>query len=316
MLSHPITLEYIKTYDMIINFKNLILKSLPSQTKSDDGIFSRFHDKLSQIKMAEYDRSLPRVTPQIINMTSSIDHGLNEIQIVFSQVIDELVNVKYELVEKDHELAGLKKLRPLSGGLSLSMSMKIDESAFKEKESQLNEKEEILYSKESVLQVKEETLAQTESKLHKREIELKDKEKQLVSKETQISNLEKEIEANREKVRQEEERLRRERDALSAARKELQKRSPIEPVKKEQSKDVIEKKPLSPKNITLVPTNSIEDFKAPLVDMRAVAGPSPVLIRETSVIVTDEKPNNITKAYKQLQFKFDANSAEFSKQIE
>ncbi len=314
LLAHPITLEYIKSYDMIINFKNLIIKSLPRS--QSNGLFARFHDKLSAIKMTEFNKSLARVTPQIINMTSSIDQGLNEIQVVFSHVIDELVNAKYELVEKDHELAAAKKLRPMSGGLSLSMSMKFDETALKEKESQLNEKEEVLNSKERVLQTKEETIAQTEVKLVQKEGELSEKEKMLLAKEAEIAKIETEIEENKKKLQREEEKWKRERDAASAARKNLERKSPVEAIKKEKSGDKLEKQPFSPKKITLAPSNSVEDFRAPLEEMRAEAGPSPVLVRETSFIVSDEKYSEIMKDYQQLQFKFDAKLAEFSKQIE
>jgi hypothetical protein len=104
ILSHPIVIEYNKTYDIIVNFKDLILKSLPN--KSTSAILGDFHQKLSQIKMAEFDQDQP-VTPQIIHMTTTIDFALNEIQIVFSQIIDQLVSVNLDIVEKDKHIVQL-----------------------------------------------------------------------------------------------------------------------------------------------------------------------------------------------------------------
>ncbi len=106
MLSHPIVLEYIKTYDIIHNFKNLITKSLPS-ARSNNSIFTKFNEKLNRIDMLEFNNE-SKITPQIVQMTTSVDQTLNEIQLVFTQLVDELVSSKFDIFEKEQQLQKVK----------------------------------------------------------------------------------------------------------------------------------------------------------------------------------------------------------------
>jgi len=106
--------EYIKTYDIIANFKNLITKSLPNNTsESDESFLVHLYDKLNQMQMIDFDNEA-LVTPQIVDMTTSIDSTLNEIQIIFNRVIDEFITLRYDLIERDQQLSHLKQqLRPI-----------------------------------------------------------------------------------------------------------------------------------------------------------------------------------------------------------
>jgi hypothetical protein len=122
MLGHPIVTEYIKTYDIIANFKNLITKSLPNNTsESDESFLVHLYDKLNQMQMIDFDNEA-LVTPQIVDMTTSIDSTLNEIQIIFNRVIDEFITLRYDLIERDQQLSHLKQqLRPIRSGSLTNM---------------------------------------------------------------------------------------------------------------------------------------------------------------------------------------------------
>ena len=193
ILSHPITLEYIKTYDIVASFKKLITNSMPNANKADHSLFTKFMDKLNHIQMAEFDKSQSKVTPQIINMTSSVDHTLNEIQIVFSQVIDELVNAKYELAEKEHEMVGLRSAtRPVSSRLQSAHQASL--------EAKMKEKEELMSRKEG--------------SLDKKEGLLREREKSLTSKESQVRASERAVEEEKRWVKAEGEKVKKEREEL------------------------------------------------------------------------------------------------------
>ena len=110
MLSHPIVLEYIKTYDIVSNFKNIITKSIPNKSNS---LFAKFSDKMNRVNMMEFNNE-SKVTPQIVKMTTNIDQTLNEIQVVFSEMIDELVASKFDIIDKEQKLDKIKS-RPQTG---------------------------------------------------------------------------------------------------------------------------------------------------------------------------------------------------------
>ena len=111
-------LEYIKTYDIINNFKNLIVKSIPTSTsyETKESLFGKFNEKLNQLKMMEFNNE-STVTPQIVKMTTHVDQTLNEIQIVFTEIIDELVASKFSLFEREQQLFQLKQSRPPTGNM-------------------------------------------------------------------------------------------------------------------------------------------------------------------------------------------------------
>lgn len=45
-----------------------------------------------------------KVTPQIVKMTTSVDQTLNEIQVVFSEIVDELVASKFDHIDVEQKL--------------------------------------------------------------------------------------------------------------------------------------------------------------------------------------------------------------------
>ena len=61
--------------------------------------------------MMEFDHELT-VTPQIVKMTSNVDQTLNDILIVFEEIVDDLVASKYDLAEKEQQLMQIKQQRP------------------------------------------------------------------------------------------------------------------------------------------------------------------------------------------------------------
>jgi hypothetical protein len=254
-------------------------------TEDTERVLAKFADKLNQIKMAEFDKSAATVTPQIINMTGSVDKGLNEIQVVFSQIVDELVSAKYELVEKEHELAGMKKLRPMSG---LNVMVKIDQTPVSDettKETMLLEKEEALNGKESALQVKEVALAS-------REQEVSGKERALAQKAERIAASQREIDELKTKITQDEVKIKDERQTLSASRKK--------------------ERPMSVKSGVVV----VEKAQELDNGLSAEAVASALLRAEEKFKVTEEKYNEMQKIYRQLEFKSNTNTAESQKQIE
>ncbi|RMZ99568.1 hypothetical protein BpHYR1_021615 [Brachionus plicatilis] len=132
VLSHPIFLEYIKVYDIVISFKNLIIKNLPA-SENQTTSYKKFYDRLNALITMEYDSNLT-ATPQVINMTANIDIVLNEVKLIFSELIDENLSLKYDLLDKEHQLA----TRPNTG-----INSEIDQ-ILRVKEFQMNEREEVL----------------------------------------------------------------------------------------------------------------------------------------------------------------------------
>lgn len=148
ILSHPIFLEYIKAYDIVASFKNLIEKNLPC-VENQSNNYKKFYNRLNELKTIEYEPDLT-ITSQIINMTSNIDKILNEISLIMSEIIDENLELKYELLEKDQKL--VIKTRPNTG-----ISNDIGQ-VFSEKKIELDKKEKLLKQQEDELKIKTETL--------------------------------------------------------------------------------------------------------------------------------------------------------------
>lgn len=105
LLSHPIFLEYIKTYDSVVNFRNVLVKNLPQQDSQrvGAGFLSKYYEKLFGVQLVELDKEA-KITPQVIEMTSSVESLLSEVAVVFSQIIDELVAAKFDTLEKEQQL--------------------------------------------------------------------------------------------------------------------------------------------------------------------------------------------------------------------
>lgn len=134
IINHPIVLECIKTYDIVVNFKNLIQKNIPLTEQNSK--FKKLIDRLNGLKTIEYDQDMT-ITPQIINMTSNIDTILNEIKVVFSDLIDEAVALKYDLLEKEQQITSIRS-RP---NTSMNRNDLELEALLKKKDEQLDEKE-------------------------------------------------------------------------------------------------------------------------------------------------------------------------------
>jgi chromosome segregation ATPase len=67
-----------------------------------------YYEKLKQMRMIEFNSEFP-VTQQIIQMTTSVDNVLNEIRLVFIQILDELVACKFDVLERDQRIVQLKQ---------------------------------------------------------------------------------------------------------------------------------------------------------------------------------------------------------------
>lgn len=98
-------MEYIKTYDSVVNFRNVLIKNLPQQDQrvSAAGFLSKYYEKLFGVQLVELDKEA-KITPQVIEMTSSVESLLSEVAVVFSQIIDELVAAKFDTLEKEQQL--------------------------------------------------------------------------------------------------------------------------------------------------------------------------------------------------------------------
>lgn len=237
--------------------------------------------------MTELDQnSSTKVVPQIINMTTNIDNALNEIQIVFTKVIDELVNTKYELVEKEHEVVSLKQTRPLSGVVNGGRDV---DKLMKEKEELLVKKETQLGDKEKSLIKKEENLGQTEQHLNDTKTKLSDKEKELDDKAAKLSSSEKALEEEKNKLRLEEERLKKLESEIN--------------LKSMQVPSGVSSRPESSTNKLLAPTNSMSDMNQQSI----------ILAQESKA---EAKFNELNQAYQQLETKYDSESKSYQQQIE
>ena len=96
----------------------MIVKSIPTSNsyETKESLFGKFNEKLNQLKMMEFNNE-STVTPQIVKMTTHVDQTLNEIQIVFTEIIDELVASKFSLFEREQQLFQLKQSRPSTGNM-------------------------------------------------------------------------------------------------------------------------------------------------------------------------------------------------------
>ena len=280
----------------MVNFKNLITKSLPNKQNTDaSSIFGKFFQRLTQIKLDEFNQD-EKVTPQIINMTTSIDHMLNEILAVFSHLIDELVNANYSLVEKEHELSALRQLRPMSG----SLKDKFDnlDHLFREKEEILAQKEEKINQMEHELGKKETELKSIEFMLSNQEEKLKEHERKLCENESDLAYKSRVLDQELEKIKAQKEHLNKEKHYLSEKMKLLNRESTNESIIVYKNANNQSETPL------LAPNNS-------LTDLNQVLKP-----QAHSDSDKDKKYDEIQQKYKELEFKYEANSLEFQKQIE
>ena len=97
------------------------MKNLPSSDSNQgsdeaaqaaNGFLRKYHDKLAAINLVELDNE-DKITPQVIAMTSSVESLLSEFALVFSQLIDEIVADKYEILEKDQKLIQVAQQRAM-----------------------------------------------------------------------------------------------------------------------------------------------------------------------------------------------------------
>jgi hypothetical protein len=104
--SNPILNEFNKVYDMIINFKNFIARSLMGTKKQN---FNLFTDSLNNVKLFDLNESTSSI-PQVINMSTSVEEVINITQDAFKKLIHELLSTSHELQEHVNNEMKQKKL--------------------------------------------------------------------------------------------------------------------------------------------------------------------------------------------------------------
>jgi hypothetical protein len=104
--SNPILNEFNKVYDMIINFKNFIARSLMGTKKQN---FNLFTDSLNNVKLFDLNESTSSI-PQVINMSTSVEEVINITQDAFKKLIHELISTTHELQERVNNEMKQKKL--------------------------------------------------------------------------------------------------------------------------------------------------------------------------------------------------------------
>ena len=194
MLAHPIVIEFIKTYDIITNFKNLITKSLPDNTESGESFLPSLYEKLSQIRVVTFENE-SLVTPQIVNMTTNVDETLHEIHFVFTKLVDEFIASKFDLIEKDQQLMHLRQqLRPIRSGSLSNMKKAVDFEndqriqikVLEQQQNGIKESEMLIKEKEQMLNQKEKEISNLELKLKQKEKFIGEKMKQIEYEETRF----------------------------------------------------------------------------------------------------------------------------------
>lgn len=194
MLAHPIVLEFIKAYDIVVNFKNLVTKSLPNNTDSEETLLTSLYEKLSKLDSLSFDND-SLVTPQIVNMTTSIDQTLHEIQFVFTTLVDEYISSKYDSLEKEQQLIHLRQqLRPSRSGSMIQMKKQADHEqeqriqlkVLEQQQNGIKESEMLIKEKEQALSHKEKEITNLEIKLRQKEKFLNEKLRQIEYEETKF----------------------------------------------------------------------------------------------------------------------------------
>lgn len=166
---------------------------------SNENFLLSLYEKIESISMIHFDEQA-QVTPQIVNMTTNVDKTLDEIQITFSKLVEELINSRIDLLDKDTQLMGLRQqLRPSRSG-SLSQMKKyspLNESfdneqqklqlkILEQQQNGLKESEILIKEKETMLKEKEKEISNLENKLKQKEKYLSEKMKQLEYEETKF----------------------------------------------------------------------------------------------------------------------------------
>ncbi len=166
---------------------------------SNENFLLSLYEKIESINMIHFDEQA-QVTPQIVNMTTIVDKTLDEIQITFSKLVEELINSRIDLLDKDTQLMGLRQqLRPSRSG-SLSQMKKyspLNESfdneqqklqlkILEQQQNGLKESEILIKEKETMLKEKEKEISNLENKLKQKEKYLSEKMKQLEYEETKF----------------------------------------------------------------------------------------------------------------------------------
>ena len=179
-------------------------------TESKPSILGDFYQKLAGIAMMEFNPE-DTVTPQIIKMTTYIDNALNEIQIIFSKMVDELIASKYDLLERDQQVLQLKQQqlmlsRPVTSNTraqsrkSSSNTKEGDAKAEKEAKEQAQQQQAQLKLKEHTLSQKEQDVKNLEEKLKAREQSLAEKTKALEAQQKKMAAEREELESKRKEL--------------------------------------------------------------------------------------------------------------------
>ena len=213
-------IEFIKAYDVIVNFRDIILKNLPNN-KRNEALLSQYSERLSKIEMHEFN-SDETVTPQIIQMTWCIDNCLNEIKVVFIQLIDDLVSTKYEILEREHQMAQLVQSRPSSSRRSASRhantSLDLSNEKFSSIEQQLLE----IANRENELVQREKENEQKLSLISQKEVYINEKEKEVKQTEMNIKNESQLIEQRMKEIKLHADTLSSEKKVLETKKKEIE----------------------------------------------------------------------------------------------
>lgn len=155
-------------------------------------LFGKYHEKLDHIRAIEFDYET-KITPQIINMTLSVDNILNEIQIVFSQIIDDMIASKLDTLEKEQQIVQLKQKLTVSPTKTqqdelkkIEQKQKDSDQKIKEQQEQLYQKEKTLHDMETKLKSQSQLLEEQTKTIKQKETELGREKQELIKRETEI----------------------------------------------------------------------------------------------------------------------------------
>jgi predicted nucleic acid-binding Zn-ribbon protein len=123
----PIIIEYIKTYDMVINMKNVISKAL--QTSKKENLIAHA-ELINSIKLIEFN-SDKNLLPQLNQMTSTVDQVLTTVQNSFRKLISELVTSAFDLQERLKMETNVRKQETETASELGDFTDRTNDSAFK-----------------------------------------------------------------------------------------------------------------------------------------------------------------------------------------
>jgi hypothetical protein len=215
-----VVIEFIKAYDVIVNFRDIILKNLPNN-KNSEALLSQYSERLRKIEMHEFN-SEDTVTPQIIQMTWCIDNCLNEIKIVFIQLVDDLVATKYEMLERENKMAQLVQSRPSSSRRSASRHANSSSNLNNEKFSNIEQQLLEIANRENELGQREREAEEKLSLISQKELYINEKEKEVKQTELNVKHESQLIEQRLKEIKLHADNLSSEKKVLEMKKKEIE----------------------------------------------------------------------------------------------